>query len=134
MTDLGSAFARAIAFKDRDAVLELLAPDVDFRALTPGRPWEASTAEEVVEVLFGCWFDDSDEVTALLGVEVGEPVEDTHHVSYRLALRTPDGDHTTEQQAYYRGDGQRISHLRILCSGFRPAGAASTVLEADPSS
>ena len=132
MTDLGSAFARGVASKDRDSLLELLAADVDFRALTPGRPWEATTAAGVLEVLFGCWFEDADEITALVGVGVGEPVEDTHHVSYRLALRTPDGDHTTEQQAYYRTDGQRITHLRILCSGFRPVGAAAVILEADP--
>lgn len=35
---------------------------------------------------FGPWFEDADEVTALIGVGVGDPVEDTHHVSYRLAF------------------------------------------------
>lgn len=105
---------------------------MDFRGLTPGRCWEASTAEGVDAVLFGNWFEESNEVTGLIGVGVGEPVEDTHHVSYRLALRNPDGEHTTEQQAYYRSDGHRITYLRILCSGFRAAGSASVVLEADP--
>ena len=37
-----------------------------------------------------------------------------------LALRTPDGAHTAEQQAYYRGEDERITHLRVMCSGFRP--------------
>lgn len=132
MSDLGSAFARAVALKNREDVLKLLAADVDFRALTPGGPWQESTARGVLDVLFGSWFTDSDEITALLGVEVGEPVEDTHHVSYRLALRTPEGDHTAEQQVYYRSDGQRITYLRILCSGFRPEGAAAVVLESHP--
>ncbi|MEO7421262.1 MAG: hypothetical protein ABIU87_02575 [Ornithinibacter sp.] len=132
MSDLGSAFARAIALKNHEALLELLAPQVDFRALTPARCWDASTADRVEAVLFESWFGESVEVTALLGVGVGEPVEDTHHVSYRLALRTPEGEHTAEQQVYYRSDGQRITYLRIMSSGFRAAGSASVVLEADP--
>ena len=74
-----------------------------------------------MEVLFGSWFEDSDEVRALLDVTTGAPVEDTLRVSYRLALRNADGDFTAEQQAYYRTDGDRIGYLRMLCSGFRPA-------------
>ena len=112
MHDLGSALAIAIAEKDEEGVLALLVPGIDFRGLTPGRPWEASTAEEVVDLVFGSWFDESEEITALLGVEIGDPVEDTHRVGYRLAVRTPDGDHVVEQQAYYRTDGEQITHLR----------------------
>jgi hypothetical protein len=72
-------------------------------------------------VLFGSWFEDHDEITGLLAVRAGQPVEDTHHVAYRVALRTPDGDFTAEQQAYYRTEGERMTHLRMLCSGFRPS-------------
>ena len=123
METTGQRFATALAAKDHDAVLTALAADVDFRGLTPGRAWEASTSEEVLGILFDCWFEDSDEVTGLLDVTVGTPVEDTERVSYRLALSTPDGPRTAEQQAYYRTDGDRITHLRVLCSGFRPAPA-----------
>ncbi len=121
METTGQRFARALAAKDHAAVLASLAPDVDFRGLTPNRAWEASTAEEVLGILFDSWFEDSDEVTGLLDVTAGSPVEDTEQVSYRLALSTPEGPHTAEQQAYYRSDGGRISYLRVLCSGFRPA-------------
>ena len=41
-TDLGERFARTLAAQDADALKELLAPDVSFRALTPGRFWEAT--------------------------------------------------------------------------------------------
>jgi hypothetical protein len=52
-------------------------------------------------------------------------VEDTSHVGYRLALRTPDGDYTVEQQGYYRVEDGRIAHLRLVCSGYRPVHPAS---------
>lgn len=121
MSTLGPRLAQAIAAKDAAAVRELVAVDVDFRGLTPGRAWEGTGPDALVEVLFGAWFEEADEVRALLDVTTGAPVEDTLRVSYRLALRTPDGDATAEQQAYYRTEGGRIAHLRVLCSGFRPA-------------
>jgi hypothetical protein len=129
MADEGSAFARAVSSKDRGAVLDVLADDVDFRALTPGRAWEAGSATEVVDILFGSWFEPHDDVVGLIGVEDGEPVEDTRRVAYRFAVRTPDGDYTVEQQAYYRTEAGRIVHLRVLCSGFREVGGVPDVDE-----
>jgi len=123
MADEGSALARAMAGKDRPGLLELLADDVDFRALTPGRAWEAGTAHEVADILVGTWFEPQDDIVGLIGVEDGEPVGDTRRVGYRFAVRTPDGDFTVEQQAYYRTEEGRIVHLRLLCSGFREAAA-----------
>ena len=118
--DLGSRFAEAIAAKDADAITALLAPDVDFRALTPRKFWEASTPADVVDVLFANWFESDDHIDALVDVTVGTPVEDTQHVGYRFAITNPDGPHTVEQQAYYRADGEQISYLRVVCSGYRP--------------
>src|ERR1700760_3886978 len=48
---LGAAFAHAVAGGDFAKLAELLQPDVDFRALTPRRAWEAATREEALEVL-----------------------------------------------------------------------------------
>ncbi len=120
--DLGTRFAEAIAAKDAHTITALLAPDVDFRALTPRKFWEASTPADVLDVLFANWFEPDDHIDALVGVTVGTPVEDTQQVGYRLSVTNPDGPHTVEQQAYYRADGDRISYLRIVCSGYRPAG------------
>ena len=51
MTDsLGLRLARAIADKDEAALRGVLADDVDFRGLTPGRTWEASSPDEVVDI------------------------------------------------------------------------------------
>lgn len=121
MTDAGRAWAQALGAKDFEAARRLVADDVDFRALTPGRAWEARGAQEVVAVLQR-WFEPQDDVRALLGCACGPAVVDTEHVSYRLAVTNPDGDHEVEQQAYLRTTGGRITWLRVLCSGFRPVG------------
>lgn len=119
MTTIGRQFAEALARKDRAALSDLLAPDVSFKGLTPGRFWEAEDPDGVFEIVFGTWFDDQDRID---GVEVtdGEPVADTEHVGYRLSLTTPDGPHVAAQQAYLRVADDQIVYLRVLCSGFRP--------------
>ncbi len=118
--DLGTRFAEAIAGRDTAGLVALLAADVDFKALTPRKFWEGSTPTEVLDTVFGNWFEEEDRIDALVDVARGEPVEDTEHVGYRFAITNPDGAHTVEQQAYYRTDGDRISYLRIVCSGYRP--------------
>jgi hypothetical protein len=120
--DLGTRFAEAIAAKDEDGLTALLTPDVDFRALTPRKFWEGSTPADVLDAVFGNWFKEQDRITELVDVTPGAPVEDTEQVGYRFAITNPEGPHTVEQQAYYRAEGDRISYLRIVCSGYRPAG------------
>lgn len=120
MASAGHRFAQALATKDPAAIGALLTADVDFKALTPGRFWEAADPEATLEILLGTWFEPQDEIDEVLDVHEGDPVADTAHVSYRFALTTPNGPHTAEQQVYYRVAGDRISYLRVLCSGFRP--------------
>lgn len=120
-SDLGTRFAQAIATRDTEAVTALLAPDVDFRAVTPRKFWEGSTPEDVVETVFGNWFQEQDRIEQLVHATAGDPVEDTQQVGYRFAITNPDGRHTVEQQAYYRAEGDRICYLRVVCSGYRPA-------------
>ena len=119
MTSLGSRFATALASKDTAGVRALVADDVDFKALTPRRLWEGASPDDVVAAL-GQWFDEDDHIDALEEVADGAPVADTQHVAYRLRVTNADGPHAVEQQAYYRADGDRISYLRVMCSGFRP--------------
>ena len=120
MDSIGRRFATALAAKDIGALRNTLADDVDFKGLTPGRLWEAVDAEGVVRVLLGSWFEDDDTIDEVIEVTDGAPVEDTGRVAYRLRVSNPSGVHTVEQQAYYRLDGGAISHLRVMCSGFRP--------------
>ena len=116
---LGTRLAHAIAAKDEAALRGLLADDVDFKGLTPGRVWEGTGPDDVVEAVFGSWFGPSDTIERVVDVAERDPVADTAHVSYRLDLSNAKGTYVAEQQAYYRG-GASIEHLRIMCSGFRP--------------
>jgi hypothetical protein len=115
----GESFARALAAKDVARLRELLAADVDFRGLTPGRNWEASGPDAVIEILLGSWFEDSDEIRALEHVET-DSFADRERVGYRLSVTNADGDHLVEQQAYLAGSDGQIGWMRVVCSGFRP--------------
>jgi hypothetical protein len=118
--DCAAAFARALASKDRQGLLELLAPDVDFRAMTPGRFWEAETPAQIVDdVILGHWFDPGDHIEDLVSVETDQ-VADRTRIGYRLRVRNEDGLHLVEQQAYLNETDGRIGWLRIMCAGYRP--------------
>jgi hypothetical protein len=117
---VGERFARAVAAKDAPALLGLLAPEIDFRALTPGRFWESSSATEVVnDMIFGHWFEPTDRIDDVEAIE-NDVVVDRNRVAYRFHITNDDGAFIVEQQAYYNTDGDTIDWLRIMCSGYRP--------------
>ena len=119
----GEALARALAAKDADALCALLADQVDFQALTPGRHWQAGTAGQAVrEIILAYWFGEGDDVTELCSVTSGR-VLDREHVAYRVRVRRSGHDYLVEQQAYYLTDGPRITWMRVLCSGYQPVPA-----------
>ena len=115
---LGEQFARAVAAKDHGRVRDLLHPDVDFRAMTPKRVWEAADTEDVIAAL-GVWFDEGDTIEGIDALSV-DSFADRERVGYRLRVRNGDGDHLVEQQAYLSEQDGRIGWLRIMCSGYRP--------------
>jgi ketosteroid isomerase-like protein len=119
VAELGERFVAALSTRDTDALVGLLAPDVDFRGMTPGRFWEASAADAVLAILYQ-WFEPTDVVEEVVDV-VNSTVVDRQCVDYRFRVRNPDGLHEVEQRAYYDGDGDgRIALMRVICSGFRP--------------
>ena len=115
----GAAFAAALAAKDSEQMTALLDPQIDFRALTPRRAWEADDPGKVLETLFGNWFEPSDEIVELVQVQT-DTVADRERVGYRLRIRNPEGSFLVEQQAYLSAPGGRIDWMRIVCSGYRP--------------
>jgi hypothetical protein len=119
MSTVGEQFAEALAAKDEARMRDLLGPEVDFKALTPRRHWDAESPDEVIEILFGTWFELGDHIDELLGVETGAVV-DREYVSYRLSVRKDEGPHEVEQQAYLTAEDGRINWMRVLCSGVRP--------------
>jgi hypothetical protein len=120
--EIGEQFAEALAKKDVPTLLDVLDPEIDFRGLTPGRFWEASSATALVDdIILGAWFEADDHIDALEHVELGS-VADRDRVAYLLRISTPDGTFVVEQQAYFGVENGRINWLRILCSGYRPIG------------
>ncbi len=115
---LGRAFAEALGCKDFDQVSELLHPEIDFRGLTPGRAWEASGAQAVVDDVLRQWFEDSDELEQVISIET-DAFADRQRVAYRFGGRNEDGPFVVEQQVYYSQRDGRIDWMRVLCSGFR---------------
>jgi hypothetical protein len=119
----GSRFASALAAKDGTALAALLDPQIEFRALTPRRSWEADDPQSVLDIVFGHWFEDSDSIEALESVETDE-VADREQLRYRLAVRNPEGSFLVEQQGYLTtGEDGRIVWMRLVCSGYRPTSA-----------
>jgi hypothetical protein len=118
-TSLGAEFAEAVAGKDYARVGDLLHPEIDFRALTPNRTWEASDPETVIEDILKSWIEADENVEELLAVET-DTVADRERVGYRYRLRTPEGLFLVEQQAFLGERDGRIGWLRLVCSGSRP--------------
>ena len=67
------------------------------------------------------WFEESDEIEAIERLE-SDTFADRQRVGYRLSVSNPDGRFLVEQQAYLCARDGRIGWMRVLCSGFRPAG------------
>jgi hypothetical protein len=117
---VGADFAKAIAVKDFEQVGSLLDPELDFRAMTPRRSWEAASPSELVDVL-RAWFAETDHIDELVEFEEGS-FADRGRMSYSFRGHNDDGPYVVEQQAYFTEKDGRIDWLRVMCSGFRPAG------------
>ena len=116
----GETFARALVAKDAAAMKAVLAPGIDFKAMTPGRFWESERAEDVVDdIVLGTWFGPEDHIEGLEHLE-SSSVAGRHRVAYRLRVASGDGTFLVEQQAYYDTGEDGIRLLRIMCSGYQP--------------
>src|ERR1700693_5319638 len=65
---VGERFAQALLAKDWTRVEGAVGPKIDFRALTPGRPWEAATRKALIEEVFQHWFGPSDGIYEILSI------------------------------------------------------------------
>jgi ketosteroid isomerase-like protein len=117
-------FVDAILARDLPRACGLLHPDIDFRAMTPSRVWEADGPSGVEKVL-RAWFEHPDR--NIKRVEPTDPtsVEDTMRVGWRVHGSDAQGPFIYEQQAYLRENEGQVTWLRVMCSGPRPAGGLS---------
>jgi hypothetical protein len=116
---VGATFARALAAKDFARIAELMDPEIDFRAMTPSRAWQAGDPDTAISTALSVWFGDQDSIESLERLETDE-FADRERVGYRFSVRNPDGRFLVEQQAYLSTRDGRIAWMRILCSGYRP--------------
>jgi hypothetical protein len=118
-SSVAEAFVDAIVACDFARAVALLHPEIDFRAMTPNRVWEAE-GQAGVEAVLREWFEDPDE--ELHGIEATEPVslETTLRVGWLVRISDADGPHVFEQQAYVRERDGRIGWMRVMCSGWIP--------------
>ena len=115
---LGRRFVEALAVKDPEALGAVLHPEVDFRALTPNRFWEAHDRDAVLEILLEAWFPADAALDELLLLTT-DTVADREQVRFRFRGRNPNGPMIVEQQAYLAGRDGLIGWMRIVCSGQR---------------
>lgn len=119
-SDLAHRFAAALAARDAIALRSLFAAEVDFRGLTPGRVWEARTADALVnDIILGAWFETTDVIERIESVQHGQ-IGTRNRIGYRLQVQNAGGTFTVEQQAFCDLTGGVITWLRVLCSGFIP--------------
>ena len=117
-TDPGTALVEAIVVGDPDHARALFTTPVDFKAVTPGGTWEATTPDEVVDIVLGRWF--GPERGRRTVAEVAQDlVADRHRLVYRLDVHGPAGEQVVEQTAYFSVEDRRICWMRVACSGYR---------------
>jgi len=116
---IGQEFAHALLTKNWSRLEFLLDNDISFRGLTPGQSWQASSPQELIENVFTQWFEPTDEIYEILDIS-SDVLGDRRRVIYRFKVRNPEGDYLVEQTAYFFDAEEKITKLRILCSGFIP--------------
>jgi hypothetical protein len=117
---LGARLAAAIEVRDREALRNIFATPVQFRAVSPRRFWDAETPSDVADIVLGTWFAENKQITHVSLVE-DDTVGDISKITYRMSVATESGPTLIEQVAYYAVQDDRITHVRLVCSGFRPA-------------
>jgi hypothetical protein len=116
--ELGAAVVTALAERDFARLAGTLTPDVRMRALIPPGPVEVSGAEAAA-AKFSAWFGDAEELELVRSGS--ETVADRLHVFYRLRVKKPgDLSKSVEQHLLCAFDGDRITALDLVCTGFRP--------------
>ena len=118
----------AIAARNYKEIFSAFSPDARFRYLIPPGPGEVAGAADVAAKYLE-WFGDADE----LDVErtFVEPLADRVSVVYRFRLHEAEREEVIEQQVFLDVDGQRITAVDLLCSGFRPIEEEATTTASD---
>jgi TusA-related sulfurtransferase len=113
----------AVSSRDGDGLRSVVGPAARMRALIPPGPVESEGPDEIVE-RFATWFGWLSSVE-LVGSSI-EGVADRWHFSYRLRVRTDEGESMLiEQQGFCDVAEGSVTGLDLVCSGFRPIGSGT---------
>ena len=116
----GFDFANAIAERDAGRLKELLADDLDFRAVTPRKIWEFEGIDALVDTtIMGTWFTAEAPIVDVINIE-HDQVGTRERVGYTFRVEGEEGPSLVQQQAFYDAEAGKITWLRILCSGYQP--------------
>jgi hypothetical protein len=121
---VATAFVDAIVGRDLARAVALLHPDIDFRAMTPNRVWEADDPAGV-EAVLRAWLEDPDEDVHRIEATEPSSLVDRVRVGWLVHISDADGPHMFEQQAYVRERDTQIEWLRVICSGWIPLSGSS---------
>jgi ketosteroid isomerase-like protein len=119
------AWVDAIVAQDVAGAAALLHPEIDFRAMTPNRVWEAE-GPAGVEAILREWFEDPDEDVQRIEATPTVAIGETLRVGWLVHISDADGPHIFEQQAYVRERDGRIAWMRVMCSGWIPLGPSAS--------
>ena len=118
-TSVAERFLRALEQRDFDGIASCFAPEGRLRALVPTALREDEGSAAVAE-RFRYWLGGLSDfaVTDTASNEFADRVR----LRYRMSGVDPnDGAVTCEQQAYLTLEGDTISAMSLVCSGWRPA-------------
>ena len=116
MTKTVNRLVEALAAADPAALQDVLHENVKLHALLPTRYVEVAGAPGVATMMLG-WVEDVPKLDA--GATRVEPVGDTWHAGYRFTNLGV----VMEQHAYCTVADDKITRIRLVCSGTRPDGA-----------
>jgi TusA-related sulfurtransferase len=108
----------ALADADQATLSGLLDEHVRLRALLPRRVVDLAGRAAVVDEMLG-WFDEVPSVVPM--ATAVDTAGDLVHAVFRFALRGLPTEHLVEQSAFVAVADGRITLIRLVCSGFRPA-------------
>ena len=130
-TSRSEAYVAALGARDESALRALFTADVDFRAMTPRRVWEATTPDGVADIVLGHWLS-ADYEPSVRDARFGR-VGDREYLSYRADVDRGEGPQQLEQHAFLTTVDGRISWMRVLCSGYCARDEVPRLVRSQPS-
>jgi hypothetical protein len=118
VSDVVDRFLDAVGERNFDALAACFDDDARMRVLVPSRLRDESGPDAIAE-RYRFWLGGADTVE-LLDREHDEIVG-SERVRYRLRIMDPqNGEQVMEQEGYATVNGDRITALNLVCSGFLP--------------